>query len=165
MTQPPQDVIDVAVIMARQSPCAKSKRGVALYIDDVIFAGGFNGPPGDERCLMDAWCRAVCADRCSHAEARAIRNSGLHTFVRATAVHVKLDGDDKLVAGGPPSCRPCARDVLDIQLAGFWLYEADKRKTIADPTARTWRLYTAREFYDATMKNAPLPKSYEREWP
>jgi deoxycytidylate deaminase len=110
------------------------------------MAAGYNGPPGDLICTGSAQCHKVCTDRCVHAEIRAIRHAAAQLKAPLSAlraVHVKVV-DDALVAGGPPSCTSCAREVLDVGLQSFWLYQE-----CIDEAPR-WRQYTAREFYDAT---------------
>ena len=134
MTQPPQSMIDAAIGEATRSPCAKSQRGVVLYRlvqyegrgGHAYFIGsGHNGPPDDGACDGSAACREFCGRRCVHAEVRAIRAA---IWLRGDgvsdleAIHVKV-ADGKLAAGGGPSCWQCSREVLDVGLAGFWLYE------------------------------------------
>lgn len=150
MSGPPPFAVSAAIAAARQSPCAKSRRGVAVYRKDAVVGVGFNGQPSgacDEAKFVRTFpsgivtsgrgilmraeakrCREECGKRCVHAEVRAIRaavaNIG-HTELEFEyeAVHVKVDHD--LVPGGGPSCWQCSREVLDVGLAGFWLFEVD----------------------------------------
>jgi len=156
MRMPPSEVIDLAIRAANTSPCAKSKRGVALFfIDDggvVRFSSvGVNTPPGGLPCLRTEACAKRCASYCVHAEQRALCAVRYgDPLSRLEAVHVKTV-DGALVPGGGPSCLPCANAVMDAEIAAFWLYEVD------DPPR--WRRYTTREFYDATAAHVGLWRS------
>jgi hypothetical protein len=57
--------------------------------------------------------------------------------------------------------------VLEAQLAGFWLFEADRTgwlggspspemHDVVQAKEGTWRLYTAEEFHRETLKNCGL---------
>lgn len=158
--KPPQEAIDDAITAANWSPCAKSKRGVAIFRHfpsdhvgvSIVISSAYNGPPSNYGCDGSEECRAACARRCVHAEVRAIReaqyNDGLS---RCDAVHVKVI-NGTLVAGGGPSCAECAREVLDVGLSGFWLYEGRK-----DAASGLWVRYTAEEFHRASLQAAGLP--------
>lgn len=156
LVAPPPEVIDLAVRAANTSPCAKSKRGVVLFFVNVngglrFSSAGFNSPPGGLSCLRTEACAERCASYCVHAEQRAlaaVRHGD--PISRLEAVHVKTV-DGQLVAGGGPSCLPCANAVLDAEIAAFWLYE------VGEPPR--WRRYTAREFYDATVIRTGLWRS------
>src|ERR1043166_8334500 len=140
MTGPPNDIVDAAIDQATRSPCAKSKRGVAIYVTDrrligggrggAIVGMGRNGPPPGISCDSSERCRSSCRHRCEHAESRALLWAmtrldpyGLADFKSCDLVHVKIDDSGQLVAGGGPSCVPCAVRILDVGLAGVWLYE------------------------------------------
>lgn len=191
---PPQHIIDAAIRAARRSPCAKSKRGVVVYVvgSGIDIASGSNGPPGGGACAGDAACREACGKLCNHAEVRAIRQAHIHlhrlelgigSMAACEAVHVKLDGlTNTLMAGGGPSCWQCSREVMDVGLAAFWLYEEQQctcatscfashaRKPDegcdcvqhvdeADGSwgAGRWRRYTALEFHQASLAANNLP--------
>lgn len=196
---PDQSLVDLAISAANASPCAKSKRGVVIAIQGVPVGRSLNGPPGDLDCASRdhvgpirlaggdlraaigdaaAACRMTCADRCVHAEVRAIRSALVHvsraitlaaqhlvappkphefgTWVRmamrkAVAIHVKtIDG--RLVPGGGPSCADCAREVRDT-IGGVWLFEADRQK----PAPPVWRCYSSDDFHRASLAAAGLP--------
>lgn len=138
MTQPPQDMIQLAIEAAGRSPCMKSKRGVVIFgplgfshrSKSYFVADGFNGMPHGYSCDGSDTCRSACSKRCLHAEDRAIRNalgeesrSHLHG---CEAVHVKVV-DGELVWGGGPSCWQCSRTVIDVGLEAFWLYERARK--------------------------------------
>lgn len=186
---PPQHIIDAAIRAARRSPCAKSKRGVVVYVvsSGIDIASGYNGPPAGGACAGDAVCRAACGKLCVHAEMRAIRQAhiqlhrrelGIGSMAACEAVHVKVDGPGMmLMPGGGPSCWQCSREVMDVGLAGFWLYEGEQRcscgegcyaphyaKPDGDCTCPwhmgdtgQWRRYTATEFHQATLDVNSLP--------
>lgn len=137
--EPPDDIVRAAVEHARRSPCAKSKRGAVVFIDETrrvvrgalrIVGTGHNGPPSGISCDGTELCRASCRYRCEHAESRALMwtmnklDAVLLVDLKACdLVHVKIGPDGELVAGGPPSCVPCAVRILDVGLGGVWLYE------------------------------------------
>ncbi len=166
MTSPPQIAIDAALEAARRSPCAKSKRGVAVFTTNNLLefvqpglAGvvgvGFNGMPGGARCTGEQ-CKRVCSKRCVHAEVRALVAAAVHSLTPLSsheAVHVKVVGGE-LVAGGGPSCVDCSKLVLDVGLRAFWLYEyGDQSSPLADafPTPSSWRRYPARQFHALSL--------------
>lgn len=152
MTEPPSYVIAAANFAARESPCQKSRRGVCVFnpfeadrlertgdvsaayrtafIKNHVIAGvGFNGPPGNLLCDGSADCRSNCNKFCVHAEVRAIRAAGILDDVHdLDLVHVKVDEDGGIVAGGPPSCWQCSREILDVGVRGVWLYEGQTRE-------------------------------------
>ena len=161
---PPKVAIEEAISVALRSPCQKSKRGVVVYLNTPeaprwtrIVGVGFNGQP-DGACTGTQACRVQCNKICVHAEVRAIRDacaSGACTRARPSepklkgysAVHVKLDDRGQLVAGGKPSCWQCAREVADVELDAFWLYEVRPA-----PSKGVWVPYTAKAFLQATLE-------------
>lgn len=193
---PPESAIKAAVNAARQSPCGKSKRGVSVFVIDApvhwpVIGTGWNGMPGDGAvCTNDEACHRTCAMRCVHAETRALRMAARERsripwrhaetpirhgrpLVDCDAVHVKINDSGELVPSGGPSCWQCSREVLDVGLSGFWLYEdpptlecppdcpvckadcslADVVASAASigPRHPRWRRYTASEFHAATL--------------
>lgn len=139
MTEPPSYAVIAAQLAAMKSPCAKSKRGAALF-DSVIAEGGaragrrnpmlyggtgFNGQPTPFRCDGSKACRAACGQLCLHAEQRAIIEAIRSDDVGprgADLVHVKVV-DGVVVPGGGPSCWQCSRLVVDSGIRGVWLFE------------------------------------------
>jgi hypothetical protein len=134
-TAPPAPAIERAVEAARMSPCAKSKRGVAMVrrgaVDDYILNAHFNSPPPPMACAGTEACKKDCSKICMHAEQRSmlVRPQLYPHALPADLdlVHVKV-GSSELVAGGPPSCWQCSRMILDQGYAGIWLYEAKATK-------------------------------------
>lgn len=175
---PPDYVIEAARLAAIQSPCAKSKRGVALFNREdadrwdrarslpsdrqSIVSRGFNGPPARFVCKESMVCRGSCADICMHAEQRAIIAAlGADDVCDLELVHVKVV-DGKVVAGGGPSCLQCSKLVVDVGLRGVWLFEDDlivraARDGIDIGSATSpnvaWRFYRADVFHEATLAN------------
>jgi hypothetical protein len=183
---PPDFAIRAAVEAGKRSPCAKSKRGAAVFNpedpDPFVFGVGWNAQPEPFACTGSEACRASCGKLCVHAEARAIRGLGSAIALarRLELVHAKVV-DGGLVGGGGPSCWQCSREVLDVGLAGVWLYEdvgaicdardeagticssaehthagdvtcASWRTTGAHPNGGEWRRYTAEVFHRATLQ-------------
>lgn len=179
---PPDYAIEAARNAALRSPCQKSQRGVAAFsresadaferspprkdgaftVRQLVVTGiGFNGPPKGFLCDGSEACRTDCAKFCLHAEHRAIRAAGILDDVGdLELVHVKVVLG-KVVAGGPPSCWQCSREILDVGVRGVWLYEdvvehiADVGPHVVQP-AKVWRYYTALEFHCATLKNCGI---------
>ena len=158
-TPPPLSMIDYAIEAAKQSPCVKSKRGAVLFDDDGrVWGKGWNGPPPQVegtlgKCDGSAACREHCTKRCLHAESRAIIDAmtwseGGSRF--PALLHVKIDEDDKLVAGGGPSCWQCSRMIVDVGfITGVWLYQ----RAFADGPEehqRAWCWYKAADFHRIT---------------
>lgn len=132
------------------SPCAKSKRGVALFnreradrvangwhepavtrqaypglVGEVVVALGMNGPPTGFACTGSEACRRDCAKLCLHAEQRALWAAGaLDDVGDLELVHVKVV-DGIVVPGGGPSCWQCSRLIAEVGLRGVWLLEAE----------------------------------------
>jgi deoxycytidylate deaminase len=179
VTAPPDFAIEHALMAARLSPCAKSKRGAAVFRDSPVVASrpdrdpftiaevvdviavGMNGQP-DMRCSGDDACRAVCGRRCVHAEGRAIRHAvqvvaakvglvGLQPLRGWDLVHVKVV-DGELVAGGGPSCWQCSREVLDVGLDAVWLFEERPSPAGDGSWARMWIRYDAPAFHRVTWQ-------------
>lgn len=159
MTQPPDNIIRIALEQAAQSPC-RSKRGAVIYCDGpaaghLFLGAGFNGPPGG-RCPGRAICAGNCGQRSVHAEVRAIRNVQWPHPKSSDLVHVELapgpyaidversaDGlpigqaphiiSGEVVACDGPSCPGCAAQILDVGfVGGVWLYEARPANVIGD---------------------------------
>lgn len=165
--RPPQHAIDRAIAAAMKSPCSKTRRGVAIFDprNERGHGEGWNGPPNDRECDRTDACRAACGKRCVHAEARAIRDmlieassdpaGAIAFFDKFQAVHVKISITGELESGGPPSCWQCSREILDVGIGAFWLFE-----TSADPEGvrfGKWQRYTAEEFHRVTLENCELP--------
>lgn len=166
MTAPPDIAIERARAAALESPCQKSKRGVAVFVEIRptglqtnssfhVVSHAFNGAP-DGSCDGSAECRRDCAKRCAHAEQRAVRLAlftGAFAPAHMQLVHVKVV-DNEIVAGGGPSCWQCSRDILDAGFAGIWLFErgsqfADGAGLNDDEDSR-WRYYDAQTFHQIT---------------
>lgn len=167
---PPEYVIEAARATALRSPCAKSKRGVVIFDpeeaerydthrslyegffprDSIIQATGYNGQPGAFTCTGSSACREACAKLCMHAEQRAIMTAfAAHgDCSHLELVHVKVV-DGQVVAGGGPSCWQCSRMIVEVRLAGVWLFERveDDRGDFD-----AWRFYEAEEFHRATLR-------------
>jgi len=163
---PPEYAIDTARRAALESPCQKSKRGVALFNREtadlivrnggmyrtMIAGTGFNGPPPGFICDGSEACRADCGKFCVHAEVRGIRAAGILDDVGdLELVHVKVVGG-LVVDSGPPSCWQCSREVLDVGLRGVWLFEQPVDRTAAPG----WRYYTAHDFHCATLMHCGI---------
>ncbi len=138
MTAPPDHAVLEAVITARRSPCSKSRRGAAVFAQNVgtavtgsfhvVYGTGTNGPPPGFACDGTPACRLACRFTCEHAEARAVRHAadfaGGAGIGPMELVHVKIGERGELVSGGGPSCVPCSRMLLDSRIiVAVWLYE------------------------------------------
>ena len=170
MSAPPAFAVEWAVEVARRSPCAKTRRAAVVFVGEKILGAGYNHPPKPTICDGSPECRTDCGRRCVHAEAQAARVSwretateGLYSSVEL--VHVKIDSDGKLEAGGGPSCWQCSREVLDAGIAAVWLY---RLPTVTEANAADvyraddprhvllarWQRYTAVDFHRITCANA-----------
>lgn len=159
--QPPTEIISQAVRVANQSPCQKSKRGVIVFDDQGRVKGwGYNGASeafGRDTpafyCDNSSRCRALCSQRCIHAETRAQDDVYVEMDVSYYMLHVKTEDGD-LVAGGPPSCIPCAFSLLERGLInGMWLYQVPGE----------WHYYPVKEFYDLSVMNGSKCKNKSSE--
>jgi deoxycytidylate deaminase len=128
---PPPELVARAIEQARNSPCAKSRRGSVAYLHfdnprhTRIVGTGYNHPPGEVRCDGSARCHADCGKRCIHAVAAAIYDTS-RTPLACDLLHVEIDTDAQLVAGGPPSCVDCSKAALHAGVRGAWLYQQYK---------------------------------------
>lgn len=131
MITPPVHVIAAAVQAATHSPCQKSKRGAAIFEpwSGRVIGIGNNHLPIDH-CTGSDRCRATCGRRCIYAEEVAVR-AALHcrrviefSLVAAPVelVHAKVV-DGQLVGSGGPSCWQCSKLLVEVQVAGIWLYQ------------------------------------------
>lgn len=178
MTEPPAYVIEAARLAAIQSPCAKSKRGVALFDPEeagreahapgelvtardrlafrasrVLISSAFNGPPTGFTCKNTMVCRGWCREVCLHAEQRAITAALCHEgLAHLELVHVKVVGD-QVVAGGGPSCLQCSKLVVEVGLRGVWLFELDAEHSASAALhgKGRWRFYSAAAFHEDTL--------------
>lgn len=145
-SEPPEKAVDWAIDLAYDSPCQKSKRGAVLFKGDVPVDGAFNGPPTGYECLGNQDCQDTCGKRCMHAEERLlVRSDYRWDFSEHDMLHVKIV-DDQLVPSGDPSCWQCSRTMVDVGLAGMWLYHKDG-----------WKRYEVRDFHDCTMFVCGIP--------
>jgi deoxycytidylate deaminase len=138
--KPPAFALGAIERLASCSPCIKSKRAAVVFDANSqrLWGSGFNTPPSPMHCDGSDACRRDCGKICIHAEQMALRaaiehrvgefgapGDGVSSLAGLTMLHVKVV-DGKVVPGGPPSCWQCSREVLDAQLAGFWLYEVSE---------------------------------------
>ncbi len=184
--EPPARAIEVARAAASRSPCVKSKRGAVLFWSDsrdVIvreITAAFNGPPLPWRCDQSEDCRAQCGATCMHAESRCLATAlrtGIHRMPELVTpfrdqmlchasnydmLHVKVVGG-KVVAGGPPSCLECSKQILEAGIRAMWLYEAvHVDASTMELVGGVWRYYSAQEFHAETLRNKGLRSAAER---
>lgn len=171
---PPEHAVEAARQYAIHSPCSKSKRGAVAIFNGKVIGGGFNGKPAGTGilpgyavqvpCPGDDACRANCGKMCVHAEIRAIRNTLrnnvglldrellLGGMTGITILHVKVV-DGKVVAGGPPSCLPCATEMLDAGIGYMWLFQGLDLQGNPRTDGDRWVFYTMYSFYQETVRN------------
>lgn len=133
----PAFVLSALERVAMCSPCAKSKRAAVVFdpLTQKQWGVGYNTLPKSMVCDGSAACRRDCAKLCMHAESMAIHAALVHhtaangvgpdgvgQLAGLHMLHVKVV-DGVIVAGGPPSCWQCSREILEHDLAGMWLYE------------------------------------------
>lgn len=174
--EPPRFAIQQAVLASKHSPCAKSKRGVCVYVAwdgdgnalphraCEIVVSCSNSPPHPFECARTEQCRESCTKVAVHAE-EAAAFAGLHHLPRGAArfqlamVHAKTIVRDNalgvLVAGGGPSCIACSKMLLHAGVGGIWLYESVG--PIDGHDIGEWRFYSAHAFHLATLKALSLP--------
>lgn len=144
------DALEIAVRVAAQSPCAKSKRGVVVFrrcgpsMVRGVVRSGFNAPPPGFACDGSAECRAACSKLCIHAEMNAIR--AIETYGQDfEMLHVEVV-DGAPVPSDYPSCWQCSRMILASRIPWMWLL-------LATGLCR----YPADEFHELTLRNCGLP--------
>lgn len=117
------DALQLAVSVAQQSPCAKSKRGVVIWKPgEKPIAYGFNHPPFPMVCDGSDTCRKECGKICVHAEQDALLNCRQRSPYGCEMLHVEVLAEDgKPVSSGPPSCWQCSKLILQAGIKGVWL--------------------------------------------
>lgn len=142
--------IESATRAGASSPCAKSKRGVAVFArhGGPIIAD-HNAPPAPFFCDGSDACKAACGKVAVHAEERAL--NGYRALVGGIPVHSVSVLHLKIVDGAPvpsdtPSCVTCSRSMLELQIGWVWLW-----------TSAGWRSWTALDFHAETLRNLSLP--------
>lgn len=145
-------VVAAAVAAGARSPCAKSKRGVALYDfalgEARVVARAWNSPPPGFACDGSAACRAACREVCVHAEIAALITAGPRARGRSL-LHVKVV-DGRAVPGGGPSCVGCSRAIVQAGIRTVRLLEE------RDGDVR-WVAYSADEFHALSLAAHGFP--------
>lgn len=173
--EPPPNMVSLAELAASQSPCVKSKRGAVVWGAypggrNEILCAAWNGPPEPFVCNKNEQCAERCNKRCLHAESRALRSAMIALpavkptipLAQVYMLHVKIElekglpSSGKVVPGGPPSCWQCSREILDMGLAGIWLYRRPDLGSPGGATKGIWRFYNALEFHVSTLKHEGL---------
>lgn len=173
-TAPPPYSIRMAIAAAAHSPCAKSKRGVAVYdgVSGDFIVACANSPPHPFVCAdvlrtrkaeaALVHCKEACAKIAVHAEQAAVIAAMELRHLAFTLPHAHRPGlvhakvvDGELVAGGGPSCWQCSKFLLTVGVSGIWLYEKPQLDDGAVPPA--WHFYTPIEFHMETLSNVDLP--------
>jgi len=143
-----------AIEAGRQSPCAKSKRGVVIFrrTGRDILGTGFNAPPPGFTCDGSETCRAACSNVAVHAEQAALIDAHRHRrpLGGAEMIHIKIV-DGQPVAGGGPSCPDCSKLILQAGLGIVWLLEARE----GHPNG-VWVRRTPEDFHNETLRNCGL---------
>lgn len=139
--------IDAAVIVAKDSPCYRSKCGSVIVSQGKIIGSGFNAPPLGkklDKCFKDDIPKNFKSDRscCIHAEERAImdalRNS--KEIVGSRLYFIRLDVDsDGILRAGKPFCTICSKMALDAGIkefvlwhdSGITVYDTDEYNTLS----------------------------------
>lgn len=142
-----KEALQAAIKAATQSPCCKSKRGVALWHPDADEPEvvGFNHPPKGFMCDGSKACRAHCNKLCIHAEEDVLLKIQAKDLSEYELVHVEVV-DGEAVASGEPSCWQCSRKILDLRVKRVWLLHENGLQP-----------YTARVFHRMTLENCGLP--------
>jgi deoxycytidylate deaminase len=138
-TKPPQECIDAAIGASLKADC-RSHRGIVVWNADGIVSVGWNGPPKTRACTKDAVCKATCSRFAIHAEFRAVWQAGAAAN-GAEMLHVKTV-DGQLVVSGGPSCPQCSKMLVEVGVAGMWLYRENG-----------WQRYDVAEFDRLTIEH------------
>lgn len=122
------DALTEAITTGMKSPCAKSKRGVVIFVRNYgVLNVGWNHPPDPFECDGTPACRMRCAKWCVHAEQHALRRVEewwSHPRQREV-LHVKVV-NGAAVPSGPPSCIECSKILCDdLRIDAIWLLHED----------------------------------------
>jgi len=143
---PPDWVIELAAREAARSPCAKSKRGVVMWVrGSQVAILGHNRPALGE-CEGSDRCRRDCARRCVHAEQMALlvgseTSADVEPLSDWDLLHLKVDSDGMPLSSGGPSCLECSKLILHAGIGGVWLLQQ----------GQGWVRRTADEFHRVTL--------------
>lgn len=147
MSYTEKDALATAVLAARDSPCAKSKRGVVIWNELGPAVMSCNHLPLPLKCDGSDACRASCGKTCVHAEQDALVRFQGGELSDFEMLHVKIK-DGNAVPSGPPSCWQCSKLILLSGLKAMWLLE--NRVGVIRHHSYLHR-YTPLEFHQLTL--------------
>jgi len=128
------------MVVAKNSPCFRSKCGSVIVAGDIIIGSGFNAPPLGkklDRCFKDDVPKDFKSDRscCIHAEERAIMDALKNhsaKIIGSRLYFIRLDKDtDEKMFAGKPFCTICSKMALDAGIKEFVLWH-EKGITVYD---------------------------------
>lgn len=143
-----EELLGRAVTAACESPCQKSKRGVAILLlgdKETAIVTGYNQPPAGLPCTTACLESKRCAKSAVHAEMDALLKVDPIDLLGADVLHVKVV-DGKPVPSGAPSCVDCSKHILHVRCAAVWLLHEDGL-----------RRYPAEEFHRLSLRAQGLP--------
>ena len=120
--------LDLAVEVALESSCYRSRCGSVIVKDGEVIGEGFNSPPGNktlDSCFKDKLDDDFKSDKtcCVHAEQRAsidaLRKG--NDLEGSRLYFIRIDGDGDKIEAGKPYCTICSKMVLDVGISEFVL--------------------------------------------
>lgn len=125
------DPIEIAIEVAKNSTCLRSKCGAVIVKGDKIIGKGYNSPPDDaesqRRCNYDkdSYNKKVTDKTCCiHAEQRAIMNALRNNpddLNGSKLYFIRLDKNNSKEFAGKPYCTICSKMALDVGIKQFVL--------------------------------------------
>lgn len=125
------DFIDLAVKIAKQSTCERSKCGSIIIKDNQIIGQGFNSPPNNSESQRkcnnnkDSYHKKVTDKTCCiHAEQRAIMDAlakNPEKMKDSKLYFIRLDENNNKTEAGNPYCTICSKMALDAGIKYFIL--------------------------------------------
>ena len=115
--------MEVAIEIAKQSPCERDKRGVVTVNENSEIGRGFNAPPPGFIC-ESKYCTLSCKDYTIHAEMNAIadatKKGNGQRIVGARMYHARVE-NGFLVESRKPRCYQCSKHLVAFGLGEFVL--------------------------------------------
>lgn len=125
------DPIEIAIEVAKNSTCLRSKCGSIIIKDNKIIGKGYNSPPNEiesqRRCLnnKENYDKKITDKTCCiHAEQRAImdalKNSS-DNLKESKLYFIRLDKNNNIEFAAKPYCTICSKMALDVGIKYFVL--------------------------------------------
>jgi len=134
--------MNLAVKVAKTSPCRKEKRGAIIVKNDSIIGQGVNEPPKPFKC-EPSYCGDSCRVPAVHAEMNAIIDSieRGYNLKKSRMYHARTE-DGILQDSRKPRCADCSKHILKFGVEEIILKHEEG-----------YTLYDSVEFHKISLEN------------